>query len=136
MQARTDELRRAGAGNPRAPRPPVPLRSRPTSVDESVTLRFAFPDDALALARLTALDSSETLSEPVLLAEVSGELRAALSLASGATVADPFHPSAALIDLLRARAAQLSRAGAGADGRAGSRRGGRLRGRLGLAAWR
>ncbi len=132
MQARTDEFRRAGARKARAPRPRLPVRSRPAPVDEWVTLRFAFPDDALALARLTALDSSDTLSEPVLLAEVSGELRAALSLSSGATVADPFHPSAALIDLLRARAAQLS--GAGANG--GRRRRAGLRGRLGLAAWR
>ena len=34
--------------------------------------------------------------------------RAALSLADGSVVADPFHPSTALVDLLRARARQLT----------------------------
>jgi hypothetical protein len=45
---------------------------------------------------------------PVLLGEVGGELRAALSLADGAVVADPFHHTVALVELLRARAKQLS----------------------------
>lgn len=35
-------------------------------------------------------------------------LRAALALKGGAVVADPFYPTADLIDLLRARARQLS----------------------------
>jgi hypothetical protein len=37
-----------------------------------------------------------------LVAEVGGEVRAALSLRDGAVVADPFHPTAALAELLRA----------------------------------
>jgi hypothetical protein len=75
---------------------------------DSVTLRFAFPDDAAALAQLAALDSSEPPSMPALLGEVSGQPVAALSLADGAVVADPFHRSEALVDLLRARARQLT----------------------------
>jgi len=67
-----------------------------------LTLRFAFPDDEAALARLAALDSSEAPAMPVLLGEVGGQLRAALSLADGAVVADPFHPTVALVELLRA----------------------------------
>jgi hypothetical protein len=72
-----------------------------------VTLRYAFPDDANALARLAAIDSAEVPAEPLLLAEVEGELRAALSLRDGEAVADPFHPTEALIELLRARSEQL-----------------------------
>jgi hypothetical protein len=74
-----------------------------------LTLRFAFPDDARALGRLAALDSAPTPLQPALVAEVEGELRAALSLADGHVVADPFRPTLALIELLRARARQLVR---------------------------
>jgi hypothetical protein len=41
-----------------------------------------------------------------LLAEVGGEVRAALSLQDGAVVADPFHPTAPLAELLRAYSRQ------------------------------
>jgi hypothetical protein len=79
----------------------------PAATVGSLTLRFGFPDDSGALARLAALESSEPLATPVLLAEVGGELHAALSLADGRVVADPFRPTVALVDLLRARAVQL-----------------------------
>jgi hypothetical protein len=88
-----------------------------------LTLRFAFPDDQVVLARLAALDSSEPPPQPVLIAEVDGEPRAALSLADGRVVADPFRFTLPLVALLRARAAQLS--GAGPGSRAGGL--GRLR---------
>jgi hypothetical protein len=42
-----------------------------------------------------------------LVGEVAGELRAALSLTDGATIADPFHRTASLVDLLNMRARQL-----------------------------
>lgn len=75
----------------------------------AVTLRSGFPDDAGALARLAALDGAAVPIAPVLLAEVEDELRAAISLIDGAQIADPFHPTVALVHLLRARAAQLQR---------------------------
>jgi hypothetical protein len=75
---------------------------------ELLTLRFAFPDDEAALARLAALDSSEPPAMPVLLGEVGGQLRAAVSLVDGVVVADPFQPTVALVELLRARARQLT----------------------------
>ncbi len=78
------------------------------ALEAAVTIRYAFPDDERALARLATLDSSVALRGPVLVAEVDGELRAALSLSDGAVVADPFHPSAALTELLLARARQLA----------------------------
>jgi hypothetical protein len=128
VQARSDELRRA-ADKQRGARA---QRSRPPQfpAERAVTLRFGFPDDAQALARLATLDSARPLAGPVLLAEVGGELWAALSLADGAVVADPFHPTSALVELLNARARQLSEAGAGAG-----RWSARGRGRLASLAW-
>jgi hypothetical protein len=76
-----------------------------------ITLRHAFPDDACAIARLAALDSrSAPPPPPLLLAEIDGEPWAALSLRTGETIADPFRPTAALLDLLRRRHAQLAAA--------------------------
>ncbi|HEY4825300.1 MAG TPA: hypothetical protein VIH85_00970 [Solirubrobacteraceae bacterium] len=72
-----------------------------------VVIRFAHPDDAEALAGLASLDEDSVPPEPVLLAEVDGELWAALSLSTHSHVADPFRPSGELLDLLRHRAQQL-----------------------------
>lgn len=47
----------------------------------------------------------------MLLAEVGGELRAAVSLDGSRRLADPFRHSAWLITLLELRAAQLGRSG-------------------------
>jgi hypothetical protein len=77
-----------------------------------LTIRPAFPDDAGALARLAALDSARVPAGALLLAEVDGMPWAAIALDSGRVIADPFRPTAALVELLARRAAQL----AGADG--------------------
>jgi hypothetical protein len=74
-----------------------------------VTIRPALPADREALARLAALDSQQRPEGPVLVAEVAGELWAAVSLEDAAGVADPFRPSAELLLLLHARARQLRR---------------------------
>jgi hypothetical protein len=105
-QARIEDLHRAAEAR-RIQRPePTP------KVDPGpVTLRFAFPDDAEAIARLATLDSSEPPPQPLLLAEVSGQLCVALSLSTGAVVADPFRPTMATVELLRARARQLEGSG-------------------------
>jgi hypothetical protein len=103
-RVRAEELREAGRAGDRFADDPgsgIPATT-------PVTLRFAFPDDEHAIARLAQLDSSEPPAMPVLLGEVGAQLRAALSLADGSVVADPFYPSIALIDLLRARATQLT----------------------------
>jgi hypothetical protein len=75
--------------------------------EPSVTIRYGFPDDAGALARLATLDSAEVPAAPLLVAEVEGELWVALSLADGRSIGDPFRRTAPLLVLLRARAAQL-----------------------------
>jgi hypothetical protein len=79
-------------------------------LEAAVTIRYAFPDDAQALARLAALDSRQLPSHPVLVAEVDGQLRAAMSIQGGEFVADPFHRTVALLDLLAIRARQLAAA--------------------------
>jgi hypothetical protein len=67
-----------------------------------ITIRHAYADDELALTRLAALDSAPAIpQQPMLLAEVDGELRAAVSLHDGTAIADPFFPTADLLDLLR-----------------------------------
>jgi hypothetical protein len=76
--------------------------------DTPVTIRFAQAGDVPALAVLAQLDSSGALDLPVLVAELDGRLRAALSLADGSVIADPFHPTSELLDLLHVRARQLA----------------------------
>ena len=100
--AKADDLRRAADAHRLTHR-----RTQPVEIERSVTLRFGSPADHKPLARLAELDSSTPPAQPVLLAEVDGQLRAALALTDGTVVADPFHPTADLIDLLRARARQL-----------------------------
>ena len=73
-----------------------------------VTIRYARPDDALALLDLADLDSSTAPHGIVLVAEVDGRLWAAHSLDDGHAVADPFRPTGELAFLLAERARQLS----------------------------
>jgi hypothetical protein len=72
----------------------------PFPATSGITLRAAFPDDHAAVRDLAALDSSPPPSGPLLLAFEAGELRAALSLSTGATIADPFAPTTNLLALL------------------------------------
>jgi hypothetical protein len=76
-----------------------------------MTIRSACPLDARALARLAALDSATPLTGPVLVAEVNGELIAALALHSGRAVADPFRPTVTALRQLRLRRYELLRRG-------------------------
>jgi hypothetical protein len=80
----------------------MPVTIPPTA---SITIRPGYADDHAALARLAALDSAPVPAFPLLLAEVDGRLRAAVSQADGAAVGDPFFPTAELIGLLRTHGA-------------------------------
>jgi hypothetical protein len=71
-----------------------------TTATDQILIRRAYPDDAAGLARLAQLDSKRLPADSYLVAEVEGELKAALGLETGAVAADPFHPSAALVRLL------------------------------------
>jgi hypothetical protein len=74
---------------------------------ESVTIRRSTAADRLALARLAALDSAPAPTGDMLMAEIDGEAVAAIELAGGVTIADPFRPTAELVELLGLRAAGL-----------------------------
>jgi len=70
----------------------------------NLTIRRATAADQFAVRRLAALDSAFPPTGEVLLAEMGDELWAALSVDTGAAIADPFRPSRDLVDLLRFRA--------------------------------
>lgn len=82
------------------------MRARP---DEVVTVRLAEAADRASLERLAGRDSACVPTGEVLLATVDGEVRAALSIDGATVVADPFRPTAELVELLRLRSAQLRR---------------------------
>jgi hypothetical protein len=73
----------------------------------SVTVRLARPDDAAEVLRLAQLDGRQVPGGPMLVAEADGELLAGRSLISGAAVADPFRPTAHLVELLELRSTHL-----------------------------
>ena len=75
-----------------------------------VVIRLAVNEDELALRRLAQLDSARPLSGQTLLAEHGGSVVAAVSMADGSAIADPFRTTADTVELLRLRAAQLERA--------------------------
>jgi hypothetical protein len=85
------------------------------AVADQVTMRRAYPDDFAALAQLAALDCGRVPTGDVLVAEVDGELWAAVAVGSDSAIADPFRASAAIVRLLRMRAAQLDVATRAAD---------------------
>lgn len=78
---------------------------------ERLTIRRSTSGDGAAIRRLAALDSRPVPRGDALLVFVGDDLRAALVLETGATVADPFHQTADLLELLRTRAAQRDAGG-------------------------
>jgi hypothetical protein len=70
---------------------------------DPIIIRNAHEGDSGAIERLAALDSKRLPAGPFLLAEVDGEARAAFSVSDGIAVADPFYPSAKLVELMRVR---------------------------------
>jgi hypothetical protein len=76
---------------------------------EALTVRLATSADRAALERLAGLEETTTPAEPVLLGVVMQRPVAALSLADGKVVADPFTHTLELLELMKLRAAQLLR---------------------------
>lgn len=98
---RIGELRRA-ARRRRAP------EGYPEQLDESsLTVRAFLPEDTDAVRLLAALDGKHVPNGPALVAEVDREVVAALPLDGGQALADPFRPTAHLVELLKVRAEQL-----------------------------
>jgi hypothetical protein len=102
-QERIDDLHRTGERERRA------SAARGAGAgDGRLTIRRSRQVDRAKIRRVSQLDSQWPPREPLLVAEVDGEIVAALSLATGVVVADPFKRTADLVALLRLRAEQLT----------------------------
>jgi hypothetical protein len=88
--------RRAGEARP----PTIATRA-------AITLRLASRDDEAAIERLAQLCERARPPGPSLVAEVDGQIHAALPHVSRELLSDPYLPMAELRSLLRLRAAQL-----------------------------
>lgn len=74
----------------------------------TLTIRTAGPADQVALRRLAELDSAPPPEPgPMLVADLDGELRAALPLDGGPPIATPFQRTAELVALLEQRVRQF-----------------------------
>jgi hypothetical protein len=109
-QARQQELLDAAQ---RSRRVALPFRrtrraSAPAIRWQGLTLRLATSADRSALARLAELEQTVSPADPVLLGEVMHRPVAALSLHDGRVIADPFIPTAELVELMRLRARQIT----------------------------
>jgi hypothetical protein len=125
IERRAELARRIGSGRRRT-------RLKPEALNAAahLAIRMAGPDDGVAIERLSQLEGRATPSLPLILAEVDGRVVAALSFDGRVALADPFRPTARVLELLRMRAAQLR----GTAPRRGRLRG--LRATLGSAfAW-
>jgi len=70
----------------------------------SITIRSSTDADAAAIRDLALLDGGLAPRGEALLAYVDGQLRVAVGRSDGAVVADPFHLTADVVELVRARA--------------------------------
>jgi hypothetical protein len=71
----------------------------------TIALRTATSRDAAILDKLAALDSAAPLHGPAVVALIDGRPVAAASLHDASVVADPFVPTADVVELLQARVA-------------------------------
>ena len=105
--------------------------SNHTTHTPEVTVRLARSSDARQLFSLAALDSASVPQGELVVAESGRRIVAALPLAGGPAIADPFLRTVALVQMLELRAQQL-RASAPAAHSAAAR----LRGMLARPALR
>ena len=74
----------------------------------TIALRTATDRDATILDKLAALDSAPPLHAPAVVALVDGRPVAAASLTDASVVADPFMPTADVVELLQAHVASAA----------------------------
>ena len=74
---------------------------------EPVLMRRSTGADCARIRVLARLDDKRLPTGPFVVAEVSGEIVAAVSLTTGTVVADPFRPTSDAVAMLRLRAAQM-----------------------------
>jgi hypothetical protein len=79
-----------------------------TEPSEAVALRLCRVADDPTLERLAILEGRPAPAGRFVVAEVGGEVVAAVSLNSGSVLADPFRATAHLVPLLELRASQLA----------------------------
>jgi hypothetical protein len=72
-----------------------------------VTIRADQATDRAALRRVAQRDSRPIPGGELLVAEVDGEIQAAIALATGEVIADPFRPTAELVRMLGLRRDEL-----------------------------
>ena len=104
-ETKTADLRRRGEAH-RSAIPSVGA-DNPRERPPALTIGLASAQDAKELERLAQLDSARTPTGPALVAEVEGEIVAAVPLNGDKPVADPFRPTAEVLAVLELRAAQL-----------------------------
>jgi len=75
-------------------------------MSEPITITHSTDADAASVRLLAALDDRRPPHGPALLAYVGGELRAAVGLLDGQAVADPFHRTEDIVEMLRLQARQ------------------------------
>jgi hypothetical protein len=73
-------------------------------MNQPLIIEHADSSDMPAVWRLAALDDRRAPHGPALLAFVGEELRAALGLRDGHVVADPFHRTEDIVEMLRVEA--------------------------------
>jgi hypothetical protein len=86
-----------------------------------IAIRMATPADEHSLLRLAELDSAHPIAGDALIASADGIPVAAYSLTERRTIADPFRPTAAIVELLEARAENLRGMGRQASAQSGWR---------------
>ena len=72
--------------------------------NSSITIRQSVGSDSEAIERVAALDSGDVPTGRTLVAVQNGEVRAVMPLDGSRPLADPFHPTAELVELLRVAA--------------------------------
>jgi len=104
---RIESLRRSATRRPLAPAGPSALEPERGEVE----LRLCSVSDGQALADLAMLSGRPVPPGRLVVAIVEGRLVAAVPLAGGQTLADPFERTEQLVRLLELRAAQLREVG-------------------------
>src|SRR3954470_24903605 len=79
--------------------------SRDGTGEGNLVVRRGSHADTDALAILAALDSARPLTGRTVVAELDGQIVAAVSLHDGRVVADPFVPTADVVEMLRVHTA-------------------------------
>jgi len=100
--ARMDDLRATAARRRR-----VVAATPAATAPAEIAIRRATAADRPVLERLAALDSAHVPAGDVLIGDTAGEPVAAVAIADGRVVADPFRPTADLVAVLVLRAAMV-----------------------------